>query len=245
MMDFICTQSYDEMSIKAAAIISAQLINKPASVLGLATGSSPLGTYSYLSEWYSQGIIDFSQAKSINLDEYADISPDNKQSYHYYMHKNLFSKVNINPDNTYIPSSEKEVAAACFEYDSIIERLGGIDLMLLGIGHNGHIGFNEPSDRLEKNTHCVELAKSTIAANSRFFSSADTVLTKALTMGIKQIMQARKILLIVSGKDKAKIVEKAFFGDITPLVPASVLQLHQNVTVIGDKEAFSKIANYI
>ena len=233
---------YKDMSRKAANIISAQVIMKPNCVLGLATGSTPIGTYQQLIEWYKKGDLDFSDVTTVNLDEYKGLPRTNDQSYYYFMHQNLFDQVNINPENTHLPNgmepnSEKEYA----RYESLIHSLGGVDLQLLGLGHNGHIGFNEPGEAFEKETHCVDLQERTIEANKRFFASADDVPKQAYTMGIKTIMQAKKILVIVSGEDKADIVAKAFFGPVTPAVPASILQMHNDVTLVGDEVALSKI----
>ena len=233
---------YKDMSRKAANIISAQVIMKPNCVLGLATGSTPIGTYQQLIEWYKKGDLDFSDVTTVNLDEYKGLPRTNDQSYSYFMHQNLFDQVNINPENTHLPNgmepnSEKE----CARYESLIHSLGGVDLQLLGLGHNGHIGFNEPGEAFEKETHCVDLQERTIEANKRFFASADDVPKQAYTMGIKTIMQAKKILVIVSGEDKADIVAKAFFGPVTPAVPASILQMHNDVTLVGDEVALSKI----
>ena len=234
-------KDYNDLSRKAANIISAQVIMKPDCVLGLATGSSPLGTYRQLIEWYKKGDLDFSEVKSVNLDEYKGLPKDNDQSYYYFMHQNFFKDININPENTHIPNgmepgSEKE----CSRYNQVITDLGGIDLQPFGLGHNGHIGFNEPDTAFAKMTHCVDLAPSTIEANKRFFASADDVPRQAYTMGIKTIMQARKILLIVSGEDKAQILYDVLNGPITPHVPASILQLHSDVTVVADEAALSK-----
>ena len=246
MIKFVCAKDYDEMSRKAANVISAQMIMKPNSVLGLATGSTPIGTYACLAERYEKGDLDFSQITSVNLDEYKGLTHDNDQSYYYFMNDNLFSKVNIDLNNTYVPDGTIEDAAeACAKYDTIVAATGGVDLQLLGLGHNGHIGFNEPAEVFPKGTHCVTLAQSTIDANARFFASKEEVPTQAYTMGIQTIMNAKKILMVVSGADKADIVAKAFFGDVTPSVPASILQLHQDVTIVGDEAAFSKIADLI
>ena len=233
---------YKDMSRKAANIISAQVIMKPNCVLGLATGSTPIGTYQQLIEWYKKGDLDFSDVTTVNLDEYKGLPRTNDQSYYYFMHQNLFDQVNINPENTHLPNgmepnSEKE----CARYENLIHSLGGVDLQLLGLGHNGHIGFNEPGEAFEKETHCIDLQERTIEANKRFFASADDVPKQAYTMGIKTIMQAKKILVIVSGEDKADIVAKAFFGPVTPAVPASILQMHNDVTLVGDEAALSKI----
>lgn len=239
-MNIICAKDYEDMSRKAANIISAQIIMKPDCVLGLATGSSPLLAYATLIDWYQKGDLDFSKVSSVNLDEYRGLSPENEQSYHYFMKKNLFDHINIRPDHTYIPDGmEPDAKKACKKHNDIIKKLGGIDLQLLGLGLNGHIGFNEPGIAFEKETHCVDLTESTIAANSRFFSSMEEVPTQAYTMGIKSIMMAKKILMIVSGEKKADIVAKAFLGPVTPAVPASILQMHPDVTLVADEAALS------
>ena len=233
---------YKDMSRKAANIISAQVIMKPNCVLGLATGSSPIGTYEQLVEWYKKGDLDFSEVKTANLDEYKGLDRTNDQSYYYFMNDHLFSKVNIDMANVNIPTGmEPDAEKECARYEAKIHSLGGVDLQLLGLGHNGHIGFNEPNSEFDKVTHCVDLTESTIEANKRFFASIDDVPRQAYTMGIKTIMQAKKILIVVSGEDKAEIVKKAFFGPITPEVPASVLQLHNDVTLVGDAAALSLI----
>lgn len=241
-MKIYCGKDYKEMSRIAANIISAQIILKPDCVLGLATGSTPVGTYENLVEWYKQGDLDFSQVTSVNLDEYKGLSGNNDQSYRYFMNKNLFDHVNIDKSRTFVPNGlEPDSEKASKEYDAIIESVGGVDLQLLGIGHNGHIGFNEPDSSFAKETHCVDLTESTIEANKRFFASADDVPRQAYTMGIGTIMKAKKILLIVNGEAKADIVAKAFFGPVTPEVPASVLQLHNDVVIVADSAALSKI----
>ena len=242
MIRIIKTEDYNEMSRKAANIIAAQVISKPDCVLGLATGSTPIGTYKRLVEMYDAGDLDFSAVKTANLDEYKGLTRDNDQSYYYFMHDNLFNHVNIDATNTNIPDGTKEDAdKECAAYEELIKSLGGVDLQLLGLGHNGHIGFNEPADDFPVATHCVDLQESTIEANKRFFASIDDVPRKAYTMGIGTIMNADKILILVSGEDKADIVAKAFFGPVTPQVPASVLQLHKNVTLIADAAALSKV----
>lgn len=237
-------KDYKEMSRKAANIVSAQIILKPDCTLGLATGSTPIGTYQQLIEWYKKGDLDFSQVKSINLDEYKGLDGDNDQSYRYFMDNELFNHVNIDKNNTYVPDgTEADSEKACAEYNAIIANSGGIDLQILGLGHNGHIGFNEPGEAFEKETHCVDLTESTIEANKRFFEKEEDVPRQAYTMGIKSIMQAKKILILVSGEAKADIVAKAFAGPVTPQVPASVLQLHNDVTIVGDEAALSKLLN--
>ena len=235
-------KDYKDMSRKAANIISAQEIMKPNCVLGLATGSTPIGTYDQLVEWYNKGDLDFSEVTTVNLDEYKGLPRTNDQSYYYFMHQHLFDRVNIDPERTNFPNGmEPDAEKECGRYEELIRSLGGVDLQLLGLGHNGHIGFNEPGEAFEKETHCVDLTESTIEANKRFFASADDVPKQAYTMGIKTIMQAKKILIVVNGENKADIVERAFFGPVTPEVPASILQLHNDVTLVGDEEALAKI----
>lgn len=238
-------KDYKDMSRKAANIISAQVIMKPNCVLGLATGSTPIGTYDQLVEWYNKGDLDFSEVTTVNLDEYKGLPRTNDQSYYYFMHQHLFDRVNIDPERTNVPNGmEPDAERECGRYEELIRSLGGVDLQLLGLGHNGHIGFNEPGEAFEKETHCVDLTESTIEANKRFFASADDVPKQAYTMGIKTIMQAKKILIVVNGENKADIVERAFFGPVTPEVPASILQLHNDVTLVGDEEALAKIGIY-
>lgn len=235
-------KDYQDMSRKAANIISAQIIMKPNCVLGLATGSSPAGTYKQLIEWYKKGDLDFSQVTSINLDEYKGLSPENDQSYRYFMNTNLFDHVNIDKSRTFVPNGlEEDSEKACSDYNQIIAASGGIDLQLLGLGHNGHIGFNEPGAAFERETHCVDLTESTIEANKRFFASEEDVPRQAYTMGIKSIMQAKKILVIVSGADKAEILQKVLHGPITPAVPASILQMHNDVTIVADEAALERL----
>lgn len=241
-MRIIKTKDYQDMSRKAANIISAQVTAKPDCVLGLATGSTPIGTYQVLVDRYQKGDLDFSQVKTVNLDEYRGLTHDNDQSYYYFMMHNLFEHVNINLENTHVPDgTEPDADKACSDYEAIVDNYGGMDLQLLGLGHNGHIGFNEPADNFELETHCVDLTESTIEANKRFFASYDDVPKQAYTMGIKTIMQAKKVLVVVSGKDKAHIVKEAFFGPVTPRVPASILQLHSDAIVIADEDALSEI----
>ena len=241
-MNICKAKNYQDMSRKAANIISAQVIMKPHCVLGLATGSSPIGTYKQLIEWYNKGDLDFARVTSINLDEYKGLSPENPQSYRYFMNTNLFDHVNIDKSHTFVPDGlEPDPQKACAAYNEVIRSHGGIDLQLLGLGRNGHIGFNEPGAAFEKETHCVDLTESTIEANKRFFESEDDVPRQAYTMGIKNIMQAKKILVVVSGEDKADILKEVLYGPITPEVPASILQLHNDVTIVADEAALSKI----
>lgn len=240
-MKIFKTTDYKDMSRKAANVISAQVIMKPNCVLGLATGSSPIGTYEQLVEWYKKGDLDFSAVRTANLDEYKGLTRENDQSYYYFMYQNLFRHINIDLANTNIPDgTEPDSDKECARYDQVIEDLGGVDLQLLGIGNNGHIGFNEPDDVFVQLTHCVDLQPSTIEANKRFFSSIDDVPKQAYTMGIQTIMQAKKVLLIATGEGKADIMKEAFFGPVTPQVPASILQLHSDVTIVADAAALSK-----
>ena len=235
-------KDYKDMSRKAANIISAQVIMKPNCVLGLATGSTPIGTYDQLVEWYNKGDLDFSEVTTVNLDEYKGLPRTNDQSYYYFMHQNLFDHVNIPAGNTHLPDGmEPDSGKECRRYEELIQSMGSVDLQLLGIGHNGHIGFNEPADAFDKLVHCVNLTQSTIEANKRFFASAEEVPRQAYTMGIQTIMRSKKILIIANGEGKADIVRDAFFGPITPMVPASVLQLHNDVTLVADEAALSKI----
>lgn len=234
-------KDYQDMSRKMANILSAQVILHPNCVLGLATGSTPLGIYRQLIDWYCKGDIDFSGVTAINLDEYKDLAPDDEQSYSYFMRENFFRHINIKQENTFIPyGPAKDPAAECARYDDIIERHGGIDMQLLGIGRNGHIGFNEPGGAFELGTHLVALTESTIEANRRFFAGREDMPRHAFTMGIRSIMQARHIVLAVAGEEKADIVRESFCGPVTPHLPASVLQLHNRVTLVGDKAALSK-----
>lgn len=234
-------KDYYDMSRKAANIISAQVIMKPNCVLGLATGSTPVGIYKQLIEWYNKGDLDFSRVKTANLDEYKGLTKDNDQSYYYFMRENLFRHVNINEANTNIPDgTETDAIREAARYEEAIKELGGIDLQLLGLGHNGHIGFNEPSDIFPKETHIVDLQESTIEANKRFFASIDQVPRQAYTMGIGTIMSAKKILLVVSGEDKAQILHDVIKGPVSPSVPASILQLHPDVIIVADEKALSK-----
>ena len=233
-------KDYDAMSRRAATIIAAQIVAKPDCVLGLATGSSPVGTYKNLVAWNKQGDISFKEVRSVNLDEYYGLSGDHDQSYRYFMQTNLFDHVDIVPENTNVPNGlAQDPAAEGERYEALVASLGYADLQLLGMGRNGHIGFNEPCGEFPLITHLVDLTESTIEANARFFSSADDVPKQALSMGIGTIMKARKILVVVSGEDKADAVAKAVQGPIAPEVPASILQLHPDVTIVGDEAALS------
>ena len=231
-MKILHEKNYDAMSARAAELLAAQVLLKPACVLGLATGSSPVGMYRRLAEQYRQGQLDFSAVTSVNLDEYCGLSPEDPQSYRYFMEENLFRHINIRRENTFVPDGlNPDHAAVCAAYDARIAALGGIDLQLLGIGNNGHIGFNEPDDHFTVGTHVVALKESTIQANARFFEDIAQVPTHAVTMGMGAILQAKRILLL-AGAEKAAIVRQAMEGPVTPQVPASLLQLHPNVTIV-------------
>lgn len=242
-MKIIQAKDYQDMSTKAARIIASQVIMKPNCVLGLATGSTPLGTYAQLIEWYKSGDLDFSNVSSVNLDEYRGLAHTDPQSYYYFMHENFFKHINICPDATHVPDgTDMDAERACANHEAVIKELGGIDLQLLGIGNNGHIAFNEPNTPFGEGTHMVKLTQSTIDANSRFFDSIDDVPTEAYSMGIKTIMHAKKIVLVANGEAKADCVAKAFFGPVTPEVPASILQVHPDVTIVADEAALSKLS---
>ena len=233
-------KDYADMSRKAANIVSAQVIMKPNCVLGLATGSTPIGLYKQLVEWFRKGDLDFSEVMTVNLDEYKGLSRENDQSYYYFMHQNLFDHVNIPVENTHLPNGmEPDSEKECRRYTELIQSLGGVDLQLLGIGHNGHIGFNEPANSFARETHCVNLTESTIDANKRFFESENDVPRQAYTMGIKTIMQARKVLVVANGLAKAKAVKAVVSGPVTPECPGSILQMHPDCILVADEEALS------
>lgn len=241
-MRIIQAKNYDHMSRQAANLISAQVILKPDSVLGLATGSSPIGTYQQLIKWHKKGDLDFGQVRTVNLDEYVGLAPVDSQSYYCFMRRNFFDYVNIYPANTNIPYGlNLNAQDECSRYDETIRQLGGIDLQLLGLGPNGHIGFNEPADFFTKGTHKVALSDTTVQANKRFFEKEEDVPRFAYTMGICDIMQAKRVVMVVSGAAKAEIVKTAFFGPVTPMCPASILQLHTDFTLVADEEALKEI----
>ena len=241
-MRLIIAKDYADVSRKAANIIAAQIYLKPDCVLGLATVSTPVGTYKQLAVWNQRGDFSFKEVRTVNLDEYKGLAPTHDQSYRYFMQTNLFDHIDIHFENTHVPDGlATDPAAECARYDELVRSLGYADLQLLGLGRNGHIGFNEPCDCFVKETHVVDLTQSTIDANARFFASADDVPRQALTMGIGCIMAARRVLLIASGADKADAVYNAFCGPITPQCPASILQLHNDVVLVGDKAALSKL----
>ena len=241
-MKIIHAESYDDLSRKAAEIITAQIKSKPDSVLGLATGSSPVGTYKELVKMYESGELDFSRISSINLDEYVGLDGTSDQSYRFFMNDNLFDHVNIDKSNTNVPNGKAEDRdAECSRYDALRSEIGPIDMQLLGIGENGHIGFNEPSDEFIYETHVVTLTDSTIMANSRLFADPADVPRYAMTVGMETIMTAKKVLLVANGAKKAQALRDTVSGPVTPRVPASILQQHPDVTIIADAEALSLI----
>lgn len=240
-MDIIRARDYEDMSLKAAGIVADLIRKKPDAVLGLATGSSPIGLYKALIDMYQRGELDMSGVTTANLDEYVGLSPDNEQSYRYFMDHYLFDHVNIDKARTFVPDGLAEDAdAECRRYEALLSKIGERDLQLLGLGLDGHIGFNEPSEAFSDVTCCVELDQSTIEANKRFFSSAEEVPGKAYTMGIGTIMRAKKILMVVNGEAKADILEKVIRGPVCPGVPASILRFHRDVTIVADEAALSK-----
>ena len=238
-MRIIVCENYEELSEKGAKLFLSQLLLKPDCVLGLATGSTPIGLYKKLIEYYKSGEVDFSEARSFNLDEYYPISPDNAQSYRYFMNKNFFEHINIDFANTEVPDGMcKDPEAECDRYDRLIDEAGGIDIQLLGIGRNGHIGFNEPDEALTVTTHVTDLTESTIGANARFFDSADEVPKKAITMGIASILKSRKIVMLVSGKEKHEALSALLDDSITCSNPATMLKAHPDVVIICDRAAY-------
>lgn len=237
-MRIIVCENYEEVSKKAAQMILSQVTLKPNSVLGLATGSTPMGMYENLVELNKSGDIDFSEVRTFNLDEYYNLPKNNDQSYHYFMHKNLFNHINIKPSNIHIPNGMAEdINSECERYDSLIKESGGVDIQVLGIGNNAHIGFNEPTINFEKGTHLVELEDSTIKANSRFFDNIEDVPKKAITMGVGSIFKSKKIMLIATGENKAEAIYNTVYGKVVPEVPASILQFHNDIVLILDKDA--------
>lgn len=232
----------EELAQAAAMVFAAQIAKKPDTVLGLATGSTPVGTYRELARLNRLGLIDFSEVRTYNLDEYIGLEPTHDQSYRYFMNDNLFNHINIKMENTHVPcGTGADHWADARAYDEAVEAAGGIDLQLLGIGNNGHIGFNEPGTPFGSRTHLVDLTPSTREANQRFFNSLDEVPTQAVTMGIRTVMNARRIMLIALGKGKAEIIRKTILGPVTEEVPASVLQLHPDVEIYLDHDAASML----
>lgn len=238
-MEFHVYESARAACEAAGVLLAAQITRKGDSVLGLATGSTPIPAYEMLVQWYERGVIDFDRIRTFNLDEYVGIDHKNPLSYHAFMQEHLFGKVNLRAENVHLPSGRSAMAGAA--YDEKIRSAGGIDIQLLGIGRNGHIGFNEPADHFARMTNCVNLQASTIEANKRFFESADQVPKQAYTMGIGTIMRAKSVLLIVSGADKAETLAKVIAGPVTPQVPASILQFHPNAVVVADEAALSRL----
>lgn len=237
-MKVIVVKDYTEMCKRASRIFAAQVTLKPDSVLGLATGSTPVGMYKELVQMFDEGRIDFSQVKTVNLDEYAGLPGDNDQSYRYFMNQNLFDHINIDKANTNVPDgTAADLHAECERYEQVVAGMGGVDIQLLGIGNNGHIAFNEPCDEFPEKTHVVDLTQNTIEANARFFQSMDEVPKQAITMGIGTIMKAKKIVLLANGPKKAQTIYDTVYGPITPKVPASILRLHPDVTIFVDEEA--------
>ena len=237
-MRIIVCENYEEVSKKAAQMILSQVTLKPNSVLGLATGSTPIGMYENLVRLNKKGEIDFSEVRTFNLDEYYNLPKNNDQSYHYFMHKNLFDHINIKPENVHIPNGmTDDIDAECERYDELIKESGGVDIQVLGIGNNAHIGFNEPTINFEKGTHLVQLEDSTIEANSRFFDNIEDVPKKAITMGVGSIFKSKKIMLIATGENKAEAIYNTVYGKVVPEVPASILQFHNDIVLILDKEA--------
>lgn len=240
MMKLYVCKNYDEMSAKAADVVASVITLKPDCVLGLATGSTPVGMYSRLAEMNKAGKLDFAKVKTYNLDEYYPIKPTDDQSYRYFMNKNLFNNINIDIANTHVLNGEApDTTAECAAYDAAIEAAGGIDIQVLGIGNNGHIGFNEPADELIASTHVQGLTESTIEANSRFFASADEVPKHALTMGMAPIMKAKRIIILISGKAKHAVLREMLEGKLTTKNPATFLNLHSDVTVVCDEDAYN------
>lgn len=242
-MKLIKCKNYEEMCAKVARIFAAQITLKPDSVLGLATGSTPIGMYQELVRKFNEDRVDFGKVRTVNLDEYIGLSGDNDQSYRYFMNHNLFDHVDIDKSQTFVPNGlAADPEAECKNYEKIVAGMGGVDIQLLGIGNNGHIGFNEPCDEFPEYTHVVDLTESTIQANARFFASMDDVPKQAISMGIGTIMKAKKIILMANGKGKAPIIYDTVFGPVTPQVPASILRFHPDAMIFVDEEAYSVIA---
>lgn len=241
-MEFIIAESAEDMGRRAADRIASFVEADPACVLGLATGTTPIGLYADLVADFKAGKLSFAEVTTFNLDEYRGLAPEHDQSYRYFMKKHLFDHIDIDQARTHVPEgANPDADAVCAAYEQAIAEAGGVDLQLLGLGPNGHIGFNEPEEAFELETHVVDLTDNTIDANARFFASRDEVPRQAITMGIKSIMQARQILVVVSGESKADIVKAAFTGPVVPEVPASILQMHPDVVLVGDKAALSKL----
>ena len=241
-MNVLIYDTEEQIGIAAGNYMCGQVLQKPNSVLGLATGSTPLKPYSQMIELYKKGVVDFSKVTTFNLDEYVNLDVNDKNSYHTFMHENLFDHINIPEENiNFLDGNASDPEEECKRYEEKIKAAGGIDIQLLGIGSNGHIAFNEPADCFQRWSHVVTLKKSTVSDNSRFFKSIDEVPTQALTMGIGSIMQAKKILIIAIGENKAKAIKQLIDGNVTPMCPASVLQFHTDVTLMLDTAAASLI----
>ncbi len=235
-------ENAEQVCKAAAAMLAAQLIGKPDSVLGLATGSTPIPAYRELIRLYKEGIVDFSQVRSFNLDEYCGLPVEHECSYHNFMNAQLFNSINIKPENARVPDGNAaDPEAECREYDAAIAQAGGIDVQVLGIGRNGHIGFNEPNDRFIYGCHIVELTKSTIEANRRFFESEEQVPRKAISLGVGSIMNARRVLLLATGEDKAEAIRNTVYGDINPATQSTILRVHPDAVLLLDKAAAGKL----
>ncbi len=245
-MHIFIKKDYEAVSKKAAQLVGAQITLNPKSILGLATGSSPEGMYRNLVEMYNNDILDFEDIITFNLDEYLNLDKDNEQSYAYYMNKNLFNHINIKKENIYIPTGiTTDIEKTCQDYDKAIFKYDKIDLQILGIGTNGHIGFNEPDVHFEAGTHLVDLDEKTIKSNSRFFDNIEDVPKQAISMGIRNIMQSKKVVLIATGENKVYAVKKMLFEEITPNLPASILQVHNDFTLIVDDIIGKEIRDYL
>lgn len=241
-MKIVIVDNYDEMSGRAASYVISQVLGKPDSILGLAAGNTPLGMYRELVKSYDRRELDFSETTLFNLDEYCNLDKDNPRSYSYFMKKNLISQINVKAENVFIPNGMAfDIEEECRNYERMIMEKGGIDLQILGIGQNGHIGFNEPGTDFEAETHLVQLKPSTVEANARYFNNRGEVPTTAISMGIKTIMKSRMLVLLASGEKKADAIKRAINDEISPNLPASILQLHPNVVFIIDNEAASML----
>ena len=239
-MNVLVFDTEEQIGVAAGYYMCGQVLQKPDSVLGLATGSTPLKPYKHMIELYNQGAVDFSRVTTFNLDEYCNLDVNDKNSYHSFMHENLFNHINIPEENiNFLNGNSKDLEQECMNYEKKIKNAGGIDIQILGIGSNGHIAFNEPANSFQRWSHVVQLKESTINDNSRFFNSIEEVPTHAVTMGIGSIMQAKRILIIALGEKKAKAVKQLINGNVTPECPASVLQFHTDVTLMLDKGSAS------
>ncbi|MCR8657202.1 glucosamine-6-phosphate deaminase [Paenibacillus endoradicis] len=239
-MNILTFDTEEQLNEAGAGVLSGMVQMNPSAILGLATGGTPIGIYEQLVQTYKRGLVSFNKVTTFNLDEYVGITPEHHQSYSYYMRQHLFNQVDINIEQAYVPcGTATDLEEECVRYDRLIENTGQIDIQLLGLGHNGHIGFNEPSHALLSGTHIVELAEATKTANARYFSAEEEVPQKAITMGVGMILKAKNILLVVKGEDKAEIVKRALTGPISTNCPASLLQTHPHLTVLLDRAAGS------